>query len=73
MVPYNISLGGGALGLSESKLVFDDKIYELEDSGYISTYYNKRFYGEMKTFKFYNGSLNINQIRNNHYYNMKHK
>lgn len=73
MVPYNISLGGGALGLSESKLVFDDKIFELENPGYISTYYNKRFHGEMKTFKFYNGSLNINQIRNNHYYNMKHK
>lgn len=69
MVPYNISIGGGTLGLSESKLVFDDKIYELEDPGYISTYFNKRFYGELRTFKFYNGSLSINDIRNNHYYN----
>lgn len=73
MVPYNISLGGGTLGLSDSKLVFDDIIYELEDFGFISSYFNKRFYGEIKTFKFYNGSLTIGQIRNNHYYNMKNK
>ena len=73
MVPFNISLGGGSLGLSESKLVFEDKILELNDFGYISTYFNKRFYGELKTFKFYNGTLTINQIRNNYYYNLKNK
>ena len=73
MVPFNISLGGGSLGLSESKLVFEDKILELNDFGYISTYFNKRFYGELKTFKFYNGVLTINQIRNNYYYNLKNK
>jgi hypothetical protein len=69
MVPYNISIGGGTLGLSESKLVFEDKIFELEDPGYISTYFNKRFYGKLKTFKFYNGILTINDIRNNYIYN----
>lgn len=69
MVPYNISIGGGTLGLSESKLVFKDKIFELEDPGYISTYFNKRFYGKLKTFKFYNGILTINDIRNNYTYN----
>lgn len=69
MVPYNISLGGGTLGLSNSKLVFEDKIYELNDPEYLSNYFNKRFYGELKTFKFYNGPLDINGIRNNHYYN----
>jgi hypothetical protein len=73
MVPYNISLGGGTLGLSESKLVFGDKIYELEDPEYISKYFNKRFYGELKTFKFYNGPLDINNIRNNYYYNKNNK
>lgn len=73
MVPYNISLGGGTLGLSESKLVFGDKIYELKDTEYISKYFNKRFYGELKTFKFYNGPLNINEIRNNYYYNYHNK
>lgn len=73
MVPYNISLGGGTLGLSNSKLVFGDKIYELKDLEYISKYFNKRFYGELKTFKFYNGALNINNIRNNYYYNCHNK
>lgn len=71
MVPYNISLGGGTLGLSNSKLVFEDKIYELNDPEYLSKYFNKRFYGELKSFKFYNGPLDINGIRNNHYYNKK--
>jgi hypothetical protein len=77
MVPYNISLGGGTLGLSESKLVFkteeEKSVLELGelnevDEENISYYFNKRFYGELQTFKFYNGPLDIIEIRNNHYY-----
>ena len=69
MVPYNISLGGGTLGLSESKLRIGDKIINLKGYDYLSNAFNKRFFGEMKTFKFYNGPLSISNIRNNHFYN----
>lgn len=71
MVPYNISLGGGTLGLSESKLIVNNKIVNLEGYDYLSNAFNKRFFGEMKTFKFYNSSLSISDIRNNHYYNIQ--
>jgi hypothetical protein len=71
MVPYNISLGGGTLGLSESKLIIDDEIINLKGYDYLSNAFNKRFFGEMKTFKFYNGPLSISDIRNNHYYNIQ--
>lgn len=71
MVPYNISLGGGTLGLSESKLRIGDKIINLKGYDYLSNAFNKRFFGEMKTFKFYNGPLSISDIRNNHFYNKK--
>lgn len=64
-VPFNISLGGGTLGLSESYLSLNKKIVKLDNFGYLSTFFNKRFYGALKTFKFYNRELSINEIRNN--------
>ena len=70
MVPYNISIGGGTLGLSECKLRVGEEIINLEGYDYLSNAFNKRFFGEMKTFKFYNGPLSISDIRNNHYYNI---
>jgi hypothetical protein len=69
MVPYNISLGGGTLGLSESKLKIGDDIINLKGYDYLSNAFNKRFFGEMKTFKFYNGPLSISDVRNNYFYN----
>lgn len=69
MVPYNISLGGGTLGLSESKLRIGDDIINLKGYDYLSNAFNKRFFGEMKTFKFYNGPLSISDVRNNYFYN----
>lgn len=72
-VPFNISLGGGTLGLSDSCFVdkVDNKmvIEKLPDIGILSNHFNGRFYGDMKTFKFYNKHLTINEIKNNHYYN----
>lgn len=69
MVPYNISLGGGTLGLSESKLRIGNEIINLKGYDYLSNAFNKRFFGEMKTFKFYNGPLSISDVRNNYFYN----
>ena len=64
-VPFNISIGGGTLGLSESYLKINNELIKMEDFGYLSSFFNKRFYGILKSFKFYNCNLSINEIRNN--------
>lgn len=69
-VPFNISIGGGTLGLVDSVIKIDDEEMSFEDPKYLSSEFNKRFYGDFKTFKFYNGPLTITEIRNNYQNNL---
>lgn len=70
-VPYSISLGGGTQGLSEAiwtdYTAVPNKIYPLE------RYFAGTFIGDIKSFKIYNGSLEYNEIKNNHLYEQNKK
>lgn len=64
-VPYNISLGGGTQGLCE--VIYNDyanvpeKLYPLEKE------FGGTFFGYIKSFKFYECSINYNNINQNTY------
>ena len=70
-VPYSISLGGGTQGLSEAiwtdYTAVPNKKYPLEK------YFAGTFIGDIKSFKIYNGSLEYNEIKNNHLYEQNKK
>jgi hypothetical protein len=63
-VPFNISLGGGTQGLTETILpnyMLDPyRLYPLEE------YFAGTFIGEIKSFKIYNNSIEYNNIFNNY-------
>ena len=62
-VPYNISLGGGSIGLLESILpnyyAISDYILPIERD------FCGTFMGDIKSFKIYGGNINYNTIKNN--------
>lgn len=68
-VPYNISLGGGTLGLDDMYLFGYDatEAYKLQES------FCGTFIGEMKTFKFYNCPMSFCAIRQNYNHEMFRK
>ena len=63
-VPYNISLGGGTQGLAETILpnymLNPTRVYPLEK------YFAGTFIGYMKSFKFYNCSMEYGDILGNY-------
>ena len=65
-VPFNISLGGGTQGLAETILnnymLDPTRVYPLEEN------FAGTFIGYMKSFKFYNCSLDFMNILNNYKY-----
>lgn len=56
-VPYNISIGGGTLGLSQAKWIDQEKLYFLSDK-WIDT-----FDGGVRSFNFYDIPLYVTEIR----------
>ena len=68
-VPYNISIGGGTQGLSETILpnymINPYRIYPLEEN------FGGTFIGYIKTFRIYLKDLNYNEIFNNFQYEFK--
>lgn len=65
-VPYNISLGGGTQGLADTiqmnYMLVPNRVYPLE------RYFGGSFIGYMKTFRFYNCTLELGNIKNNYIY-----
>ena len=66
LVPFNISLGGGTQGLSESTWInsYEGFPYILP----IEEHFSGTFIGDIRSFKFYNCQLQYNQIKNNYIY-----
>lgn len=64
MVPFNMSLGGGTVGLGESTWIgsYDGFKYILP----IEENFSGSFIGDIKSFKFYNCKLQFNEIKNNY-------
>lgn len=62
-VPFTISLGGGTNGLSES--IWLDVYKPFEYILPIEQYFSGSFIGDIKSFKIYEGNLELNQIKNN--------
>lgn len=56
-VPYNISIGGGTLGLSQAKWIDQEKPYFLSDE------FDKPFDGGVRSFDFYDIPLYVTEIR----------
>jgi hypothetical protein len=56
-VPYNISIGGGTLGLSQAKWIDQEKLYFLSDE------FGKPFDGGVRSFDFYDIPLYVTEIR----------
>lgn len=61
-VPYNISIGGGTLGLSQAKWIDQEKI-DQEKIDFLSDKFNKPFYGGVRSFDFYDIPLYVTEIR----------
>lgn len=61
-VPYNMSLGGGSLGLSEA--IYDDDKIRSDNTLPIEKDFCGTFYGDIKSFKIYDGYVNYLTIRN---------
>jgi hypothetical protein len=56
-VPYNISIGGGTLGLSQAKWIDQEKLYFLSDK------FSEPFDGGVRSFDFYDIPLYVTEIR----------
>lgn len=65
-VPYNISIGGGTLGLAER--VWLDFKNPPSEHYFLEKNYAGSFIGDIKSFKMYVCALNISEIKNNYRY-----
>ncbi len=63
-IAYNISLGGGTMGLSDS--IWLDYYNPFKYVLPIEEYFAGTFNGDIKSFKFYSKKLNYNEIKNNY-------
>ena len=63
-VPYNISIGGGTQGLAET--ILQNYMLEPTRTYPLEKYFAGTFIGYMKSFKFYNCSMEFMNIANNY-------
>lgn len=62
-VPYNISIGGGTLGLSQAKWIDQEKRINQEKLDFLSDEFGKPFDGGVRSFDFYDIPLYVTEIR----------
>lgn len=62
-VPYNISIGGGTLGLSQAKWIDKAKRINQEKIDFLSDEFGKPFDGGVRSFDFYDIPLYVTEIR----------
>ena len=62
-VPYNISIGGGTLGLSQAKWIDQAKRINQEKIDFLSDEFGKPFDGGVRSFDFYDIPLYVTEIR----------
>lgn len=62
-VPYNISIGGGTLGLSQAKWIDQAKRINQEKIDFLSYEFNNPFDGGVRSFDFYDIPLYVTEIR----------
>lgn len=62
-VPYNISIGGGTLGLSQAKWIDKTKCINQEKLCFLSDKFNEPFDGGVRSFDFYDIPLYVTEIR----------